>query len=98
VPPQSTPTPTPTVAEPTVVSMGLGAFTFNATFSGVTPCPNGGGPTEQRSTDTAYYATFSGSSCEAVLTPTLPRPHLPTLTRHAPTRNAADGHIGPPTA
>jgi transposase-like protein len=33
-----------------------------------------------------------------LLTPTLPRPHLPTLARDARTRNAADGHIGPPTA
>lgn len=53
---------TPAVAEP-MVSIGLGDFTFNATFSEVTECPNGAGPTEQRSTDTAYYATFSGKDC-----------------------------------
>ena len=33
-----------------------------------------------------------------VLTPTLLRPHLPTLARDAGTRNAVDGHIGPSTA
>lgn len=41
----------------------LGDFAFNNTFSEVLACPNGVAPTEQRSTDAAYYATFPGTSC-----------------------------------
>jgi len=48
---------------PTTRVMTLGDFAFNATFSEVISCPNGVSPTERRSSDTAYYATFPGSSC-----------------------------------
>jgi hypothetical protein len=55
-------TDVPCVPVPTA-PMTLGEFAFNATFSEVVACPNGVAPTEQRSTDTAYYATFPGASC-----------------------------------
>ena len=62
---QETPLTETAVAESATVSIGLGDFTFNATFSNVTQCPHGAGPTEQHSTDTAHYATFSGKDCAA---------------------------------
>jgi hypothetical protein len=55
-------TPAPTASPPNRV-MTLGEFAFNATFSEVLTCPHGVAPTEQRSTDSAYYATFPGTSC-----------------------------------
>lgn len=59
----ATPSAADSVTPAPAVSMTLGDFAFNATFSEVLRCPNGAGPTEQRSTDTAYYATFSGGDC-----------------------------------
>lgn len=53
---------TPPTARPTG-PMALGDFVFNATFSEVRACPNGVAPTEQHPTDSAFYATFPGTSC-----------------------------------
>ncbi len=66
------------VAPAPKVAMTLGDFAFNATFSDVIRCPNGAGPTEQRSTDTAYYATFRGADCATC-----------TLAEHCITRRIA---------
>lgn len=50
-------------ASPPAAPMTLGEFAFNATFNEALACPNGVAPTEQHSTDTAYYASFPGTSC-----------------------------------